>query len=238
MAFPNRFQDDSSLLRVALKRGIIDTSICHQCIPARISVSMSRSKVPVATIQNIDQNTQALRTQVHTFDRTEALDPTLNHIVELARITVPEGNVGHVESIEQYLADSAGRFYATSSEYWGMPYNETVPITDIVWFLRLDNYDGTLADRYAVNALVMANPRGLLPGQAWPDLPEFNGIWFPANHRKGFSGTVPSGKQLRFFAWVPPSASEVYTWRISGRLVARVQSELCSEALKNTRLLQ
>lgn len=238
MPFPNRFQEDSSLFREALSIGIIDTSTCRQSVPAKMMRSSGKSTVPRANIQNIDENSEALRTQIHTFDRTDVFLSTNNHLIELARIVVPEGNVGHINSVEQYMADSDGRFYASASEYWGMPYNETVNINDIIWFFRVDSYDGSWLPQFYATALVMPNPRGLLPGAPWFDLPEFNGLWYPANLRKEFSGTIPSGKQLRFFAYVPPEALTVYSWRLSGRLTARVQSELCKEAQYNTRVLQ
>jgi len=238
MSFPNQFAENTAVLRAALKRGIVDLSMCFQLPASKLMKTASRSTVPRATIQNIDQNSQALRTQIHTFDRTDVLAATHDHVIELARITVPEGNVGHVRCVEQYMADSAGRFYASASNYWGMPYNETVPINELIWLFRLDNFDGSWLPQFYSTALVLGNFRAILPGAPWWDLPEFNGIWYPATHRKGFSGTIPSGKQLRMFVYMPSSSQADYSWRLSGRLTARVQSELCSEARANTRFLQ
>ena len=236
-SFPNQFQENSSLIRSALERGIINTRICFESVPGRMMLTESKSVVPRAHIQNIDQNSQALRTQIHTFDRTGVLDTARDHLIELARITVPQGNVGHVQNIEQYLADVEGSFYASSSQYWGMPYNETVPINDIIWLFRIDNFYGRWVPQFYANGLPLVNFRALLPGNAWWDLPEFNGIWYPANHNKNFVGTIPTGKQLRFFAFVPATAQTQYIWNLSGRLTARIQSELCPEAQINTRIL-
>lgn len=238
MGFPNRFQEDTSLLRHAFSIGIVDQSICSQYVPMRMINAGGKSRVPRASIQNVDQNSQALETQVHTFDRTDLFDSANNHLIELARIVVPEGNVGHTETIEQYMADSEGRFYASAAQYWGIPYNETVPINDIWWFFRVESYYGEWLPQFYAQALAMPNPRGLLPGAPWFDLPEFSGLWYPAHLKKKFCGTIPSGKQLRFFAFVPPESLVQYSWRLSGRLTARVQSELCKEAQLNTRLLQ
>lgn len=238
MAFRNTFEEDTKLLNHAARRGLVNLKVCFESPTFKLLQTLNRSTVPRATIQNIDQNSQALKTQVHTFDRTEVFNAANDHLIELARITVPQGNVGHLECIEQYLADVDGLFYASSSQYWGMPYNETVAINDIVWLFRLDNYYGNWVPRFYQTALVLGNYRALLPGSAWHDLPEFNGLWYPAHHRKGLHGTIPSGMQLRFFAYVPNTALEVYSWRLSGRLTARLQSELCTEAQQNTRVLQ
>lgn len=238
MSFPNQFQENSELLRAAKARGIVNLSLCFHAPPFRLMKVANKSPVPRASIQNIDQNTQALRTKIHTFERTDVLSETDDHLIELARITVPEGNVGHVRCIEQYMADSEGRFYASASNYWGQPYNETVPIDDVVWLFRLSTFDGSWSPQFYQSAAPLVDFRAILPGAPWWDLPEFRGIWYPATHRKGFSGTIPSGMQLRMFAFMPSSSQEFYRWRLSGRLTARVQSELCQEARANTRFLQ
>jgi len=237
MSFRNTFQEDTDVLRNGAARGLVNLRICWQAPNMKLARAISGSTVPRAHIQNLDQNTQALRTQYNTLGRTGALAAGQDHICELARIYVPAGNIAHVEFIEQYLADVNGMFYASSSGFWGMPYNETVNMNGINWHFRLDYYNGQIAPAFNYAGIAIPDYRSLLPGYGWPDLPELNGLWFPAGLRKQFRGTVPAQKQLRMFVYVPAAALTVYSWNVAGRLEARLQSELCIEARANTRLL-
>ena len=235
--YRNTFLEDSAVMRDALKRGIINTHVTWKAPAYVLAAITSKSIVPRAAIKNVDQAPAALRSIVHTFERSATLTAPNNYVLELARVCVPDGQIAHLTGIEQYLAEPNGRLYASSCQFWGMPYNETVPLADIVWFLRLEDYYGLQAPQFLVTAAVLPDPRPILPGMPWPDLPEFSGLWYPAHNKNGFRGTIPSGKALRFLVYVPASALVPYDWRVAGRLTARLQAELSNEACINTRIL-
>jgi hypothetical protein len=232
----NPFLEATQVLERAIAHRVIDVSIPWESQAMRAIRALDTVKELTPPFLNVDQNSQALRPQIHTFGRSPVFDSNQDHLIELARIVVPEMQIGYLENIEQYLADVNGQFYATESQYWGRPYNETVPINDINWLFRLDDFHGLQPPRFTYSAAVIGDYRSVLPGLAWADLPEFDGIWYPATNYTCFRANIAPGKMLRLIAYVPSSSLQVYSWRISGRLIARVQSARCEEALQNTRL--
>ena len=138
----NPFMEATEVLECAIKSRVIDVSIPWESQAMRAIRALDTVKDSLAPYLNIDQNSQALRPQIHTFGRSPLFESNEDHLIELARVVVPEMQIGYLDNIEQYLADVNGQFYATESQYWGRPYNETIPINDINWLFRIEDFHG------------------------------------------------------------------------------------------------
>lgn len=230
----NPFGEDSAFLRTALKGSVATNWLPSygdmNILKAMSSLSAVAPPPHTNEFLNVFGQNAALRTIVHTFDRTPS--DQAESIWELAQIAVPERSVAFLENIEQYVADSAGLFYASESSFWGKPYNETIAELDnIRWFFRVQQFNGTLPARYNV----ASNDESLLPGAPWSELPSFSGIWYPATKQNAISATIAPKTILRMFVSIPAAVN--YDWRIAGRLTARIQSSKCQEAQTNARNL-
>jgi len=239
----NPFVENARVLRRAYEEEVIDSSLSiFRDAPVNMmrwmnSVKSLEPKVPFVSLQ---QNPEALRTQIHTFGRTPAdLDMKgTDHIQELARITVPPDNIGYLTNIEQYIADRDGGMYPSRAQYWGMPYHETVDYDEIVWIFRLESYLSIAPTRFTYTGVApLANYESVLPGRPFSDLPQFNGLWYPATKRNAFCAIIPEGHILRLYAYLPGSDLPIYNWRVACKLTAYLQSSLCDEAHTNSRIL-
>jgi hypothetical protein len=239
----NPFNESSEALRRAIKKDIVDpgTRIFSGAplgMMAWFKTVKPRQKKP--PFINPQQNPQALRPQAHTFGRTPSnLDPEEDFLIELSRVTVPEDSVGYLVNIEQYVASRFGEIYPTNSQYWGSPYNETVGgLNDLRWYLRLrQNEQVTDPNPFLLGNINIPNHQRALPGTPYIDLPVIDGLWYPASKQNAFRSIIPSGYTLSLIVWIPETSMSVYQWVCAGRLTAQVQTELCNEALVNTRTL-
>ena len=224
----------SRVLRDAIQNNVVDVSLnylehttllCMQYLEKNAS-----SKPPFISL---DQNPEALRTQVHTFGRTTIALPAQDNIFELARIVVPENNIGYLENVEQYLADKDGQFYATASTRWGQPYNETVDVNAVRWVFRIQDFTGQQPEQFFHTAVVIPDFINLLPGRPWSEINEIPGLWYPATQYHGIRANIAPANMLRLFVFIPRLTD--YNWRAAATLTARVQSSICKEAHFNTR---
>lgn len=157
----------------------------------------------------------------HYFDRWSHPGDGQAYTVELARFPVPQGSIGIVRKINQWVD---GGF--TVSDHWGNPFTET-DVDDYVWHLRLVPFDGTQAAQY-----VSTSP--VLPGRAYPDLPHWQYLWFlPHAAGSDVNLVIPGGNVLHFF--VRTTALQERD-RLFGRLVGYWQrSEYAVESMYNSR---
>jgi len=174
------------------------------------------------------------RAQEHYFPPTLQPDMTFYWGVELARICVPKGEIGLVQSIEQVLYDDQGDYYPTASAYWGSPYSVNTDVRNVIWYLQLEYFDGIQPARFNLPTAAPIT-RASLPGYPYPELPTIQGLWYAA--QSPLSKTkliVPGNRMLRFFAIVPPTVN--YRWYATGRLRAYTQITYSAEAAANARL--
>jgi len=234
------FERNAAVIRWAVSEEVLDASLepfVYAPTDMMRWIEAHRSKDTKVPFVNVDQNAQSLRSIIHTFGKTPEFDITEDNIIELAQVAIPEGNVGYLTNLEQYVADKDGNYYATAAQNWGNPYNETVLTDQIVWHFQVQKYYGAMPARFDVSAVGIANYQRLLPGRAWSELPSITGLWYPASKENVFCATIPPGHILRLFAYVPSTCLQVYSWRIAGKMHAKIQSALCSEAWLNTRTL-
>lgn len=164
------------------------------------------------------------------------VDQANSSVVELARLAVPVGSVGFLKSIEQFINDSDSDFYPTSSELWGLPFQNEPELEACTWFLRLQPYTGIMPAR--INQTIAApitDFEPYLPGRPFEDLPHFTDIWYPPHCASKMPNIViPGGFVLRFFFTSPPAVK--FRWRVAGRLRGIYQSATCAEARHNARI--
>jgi hypothetical protein len=180
------------------------------------------------------ENPKTLRHRESTMVPMDILQQNWN-IVECARIVVPYRQVGHLTVINQFLSDKISKYYATSSEYWGVPYHGIPEVDDVRWYFRTESYNGLQPNRYLISSGVPVDPLILLPGFAWSELPQVTGLWYPP--KAGGSNTdltIDEGTMLRMFVYSPPTVT--YSWTVAGRMAADIQSSLCREATSRSRL--
>lgn len=165
------------------------------------------------------------------------LDPIATSMAcEVARIIVPQGHIGFLQSIEQVLLDQDGNYYATSNEYWGSPYSVLPDVANSRWYITtqpLDAFDGA---QFNNQALATFDPYRDLPGSPYSEKFEINGLWYPAHAptSKIDNWIIPQQTVLRLFFYTPPTVN--FKWSAAGRLRAVTQSTFSREAAHNARV--
>jgi len=154
--------------------------------------------------------------------------------IEVARFSVPAGQIGYVQHLEQVVNDVDGNYYPTSNEYWGSPHFMLADVNNLRWFLKLDFYNGVQPPRLLMSSAVPI-PASSLPGYPYLDLPILNALWYPAHCNRRIKMVVPGNRILRFFAYSPPTT--VYQWQLGGRLAGYTQTTYQDEAKENARSL-
>ena len=152
--------------------------------------------------------------------------------IELARFAVPEGQIGFLRRIEQVVNDDQGSYFPTNVAYWGSPQFVFPDVDNLRWYFTLSYFNGTLPPRYNLFSAVPI-PAHALPGAPYTDLPEIDGLWYPAHGSHDFKLIVPGGRILRFFMLTPPCVE--YTWQVSGKLSGYTQSTYQLASLRNAR---
>lgn len=179
-------------------------------------------------------NPKTARWQEHTFGPQNMPIAAAWFGVELARIVVPDGDVGLIRTVEQVLYDQNGNYYATGSDYWGTPYPVDPDVANTRWYLNIQNYEGVTPPQYALSSLIFPLDREAFPGAPYPELPTISGIWLPANSPNTRVKLIVPGRSIvRFFFYSPPTVT--WQWRVAGRLQAQTQTAYCREAEANAR---
>ena len=155
--------DESNVLRDAVKDGLIPTQLpVFDKIDLKVFDYAIANFKPQKTPQKDPQFApETQRYQEHHFEPYN-LPGNAIIIVELARIIVPRGEVGYLKSIEQFVEDQNGGFYPTSSEYWGLPYQNDADLLRLKWYLRLSTFEGEQPPR-----LIVSGSTYNLPGWAY-----------------------------------------------------------------------
>ncbi|MDD3380026.1 MAG: hypothetical protein PHD68_02260 [Rugosibacter sp.] len=142
----------------------------------------------------------------HYFENTQGLIAApagvAPWVVELARVVIPESWVGVIKSFEEVAIheDVASPLYFSRSDSWGNPF--VIPSTVTVRFhIRIERCDA--GEPAYINAVAPV-PEILLPGEAHPDWPWTDDLWFPAASAVGqnIHVTVGSGYRMRVIAIV------------------------------------
>lgn len=152
--------------------------------------------------------------------------------VELAQFPVPDGQIGFVRYLEQVVNDVNGSYYPTNVSFWGSPHFVDPDVDNIRWYLTISEYYGTLPQRFEQTSAVPI-PINYLPGHPYTDLPEIDGLWYPAHCRKQLKLIVPGKHVLRFFMMTPPTT--FYRWTVSGKISGNTQSTYQDCAIRNAR---
>lgn len=239
-------QESANVLRFAVDQGIVDNPInliLGDALPNDVLAVPSSIFNDLAADPSLIQNPNQFELFEHPDTRRYQedvagpfanLDTEAWRVFECARFAVPEGKIGIVKSFEQVLYDIEGSIYPTASEYWGAPYAVDLDILNNIWYLTLDEYDGTLDER--VNFTQAGVIRiTQLPGYPYPELSEVNGLWYPAHcgNSNHLNWVVPSGKVLRVF-WATGNTTN-YTWAGTCRLRGFTQSTFSNDAMSNAR---
>lgn len=179
-------------------------------------------------------NPKTARWQAHTFGPQNM--PIMNSWFgcELARIVVPDGDVGLIRSVEQVLYDQDGNYYPTGSDYWGSPYPVDPDVANTEWYLNIQHFEGLTPPQYALSSLIVPLTREAFPGAPYPELATIQGLWLPANSpNTRVKLIVPGASIIRFYFYSPPTVT--WRWRVAGRLQAQTQTAYCKEAEANAR---
>jgi len=237
---PTLADDAATLLDYVVEQGIVDVRITpfnDDVFPFELFVDLPEAYARgVGDSQAYELSTDAKSRRWRESNFEPLTQPNMAQwwAVELARIVVPFGEVGFVESCEQVLYDVDGNYFPTNSVYWGSPFFADSDVDDCRWYLTIDNISHAGDARFNRTS-VAAFDSTVLPGSPYPDKYEIAGIWYPAhnssaNHLKWI---VPHEKVLRFFFFTPPTA--IWQWRAAGRLRAYTQSTFSPEAAANAR---
>ena len=148
-------------------------------------------------------------------------------MVELSRYPVSYGSVGVIKGFEQYLSQDSTVF--TASDNWGNPF----PTVNVRWFFRLSQVHRVGAPW--INVSGASAIIDYLPGTAYEDIVDTNGLWFPAGSSSSANIhlPIPGGQVLRLVAIVTAAGDAV---NIAAKLVGTTSSELNDEAQSMLRM--
>jgi len=159
--------------------------------------------------QNLFQHPATAHYREHSYEPFEIVQgPDIT--VELARFSVPDGASGIVRKLFQWVDGYS------SSVSWGNPWVNDPRVDGLLWSLRLIPFKGSVDSRYI-------STDEFLPGQPYPDLPNFRYLWFlPNASQADINLVVPAGYSLRLYVRAPdPAELKFY---VMGRLVGYWQS--------------
>lgn len=231
-------EESAIAMRNAVKNGVIDTVLYpfgNPFVSALLYRAQKERPLHRQDPQNFEtfENPKSQRWQESVFDPIPQ-GPSF-FAVELARFTVPKGQIGYVRFLDQVLVDSTGSYYPTNQEYWGSPHFVIPDVDNCRWYLTLDYFDGLLPPRFLLTSATIFGSDSL-PGAPYPDLHEVPNMWYPAHApRDNMKLIVPGNRMLRFFFYSPVTVT--YNWLAQGRLAGFTQSTYNQEATENARLL-
>ncbi len=244
--------DDESCetLRSAIRQGIVDPILRLPDIDPRMfrhlenAQALASRQGPKPSQSNPLQNPLSRRYREHTFyppiGQQGVPGAWQSLLCELARIAVPDGEVGYLRRIDQEISDMV--LYKATFDWmalptwllnWGINWFDEAEIDECRWFLRLEQFEGVLPARIVLNNVTPFN-ESMLPGRPYEELPEWRGFWHKSDNPRDFWSIIPGGHLLRFLVWVPPTST--YHWHVHGRLTALTQSAYCQEAEMAERL--
>lgn len=233
--------ESKDVLAYAFEHGIVDSDLVPFDPPSIPPEMFAFAESQRSTYEknphefNLLNHPKSRRFQESSFDVVTQPDVAEYWAVELARIIVPQGSIGFLETLEQVLNDSIGSYYPTNQDYWGSPHFVISDVDNCRWFLTIDYYDGLQPARFEISGATPIDG-ARLPGMPYSELFEINGLWYPAGSQaaNNMRLIVPEQHMLRFFFVTPPTAT--YTWQVRGRLRAYTQTTYCKEAANNARL--
>ncbi len=232
------FNLESDVLRRGLREDVFDSRL-KQFNSANMEALRYLESTRASDPQNphtFDLDTHPKSRRYHESVFPAITDPNVTAYwgVELARITVPKGEVGFLVGLEQVLNDAEGNYYPSNVAYWGSPTFGLDDVDNCRWYLKLDYFDGIVPDRFNLTAVAMDSMA--LPGAPYAELPEIDALWYPAhNGSRKLRLIIPGGMMLRFYFLTPPIT--VYQWQVRGKLRAYTQSTFSREAQANARML-
>lgn len=234
----NLLEESSIAMNNAVKNGVIDTMLDpfgNVFLPALMDWAARENAVNTQDPQNFEtfENPVSQRWQESVFEPL-AQGPAF-FAVELARFTVPKGQIGYVLFLDQILTDSTGSFYPTNQQYWGSPHFVDPDVDNCRWYLTLDYFNGQLPPRFLLTSPTIFGSN-ILPGEPYPDLHEVPNMFYPVHApRDNMKLIVPGNRMLRFFFYSP--STQNYNWLAQGRLAGFTQSTYHAEATRNARIL-
>jgi hypothetical protein len=234
----------NQLLRDAFKDGIIETvlrpfsgyRIPHEMFSWVLSEDAVKKHPQNANQFDLLQHPKSRRYQESRFEAQTHPDIAQYWAVELAQIVVPQGHVGFLMGLEQVLNDADGNYYPSNQEYWGSPQFVLSDVNNCRWYLTLDFYDGSLPVPFNFSSTSAIGP-AVLPGMAYSELSEIDGLWYPAHSpaSQQLKTIIPGARMLRFFFLTPPTTD--FQWQVRGRLRAYTQSTFSKDSQSNARLI-
>lgn len=132
--------------------------------------------------------------------------------VELARFTVPFGQLGMVKRVDTFMFDAT----TDPPTFPPSPWSGLPDFYNVVWLLRLEPFVGTVAPQ-----LIDSPITSELTGWPHPDLPEIRDYWYSpteSNNAVGLSLIVPQAHQLRLYAQIPDTSEGTHRISVIGRL--------------------
>jgi hypothetical protein len=240
------FKDSTNVLRRAIKEGVIDPTMRAIAVKSFGKVSLfqplmsqlheQQKKYRQSTAWLGKQNSWMLpatrRFQQSAFP---PVTPSVSAspapwMVELARFSVPDMNIGFVKSFEQYLSIQHGTEY-TVSDLWGNPFCARPNV--VTWYFRLSPSASMTLEQWVDINGTSATPDNL-PGRPYTDLPFTDDLWYPATSppAQNIHLTVPGGFCLRVFLLAPALVG----LRAACKLAGTIQSELNTEAQQVARV--
>lgn len=231
-------EQSSIAMSNAVKNGVIDTVLHpfgNPFIAALLKRADEEKAIEPQNPQTFEayENPKSQRWQESVFDPI-GQGPSF-FAVELARFTVPKGQVGFVRFLDQILVDSTGSYYPTNREYWGSPHFVDPDVDNCRWYLTLSYFDGTLPPRFLLASPTIFGSDSL-PGEPYPDLHEVPNMFYPVHApRDNMKLIVPGNRMLRFYFYTP--GTQNYSWLAQGRLAGFTQSTYNDEATENARVL-
>lgn len=228
----------SDVLRSAFKAGVIDPVIVLDPITERaMQYAVDNHNAQVHWQKDLWVDARSLRYKESVLNIRTMPNTAEWFVCELAQIAVPSGSIGYLSGITQYLYDYSTNYYPTGSEFWGLPNMQISDVDACRWLLRLEPFYGAMPPRLVMSTTTAIDLQAALPGFPYPDLPQFQDIWYPPHNPQRFNPLlIPGGYVLRYFFYSPPTTT--YQWRVLGKLTASIQSALCKEAEYNTRILK
>lgn len=137
-------------------------------------------------------------------------------VVELARISVQDGQIGICKSLEQVVIHpdlQSPSYYSTISS-WGNPF--VIPTTvGVTWHLRLERCDQ--GEPAWINAS-SPTPAILLPGEPHFDLPQITDLWFPAASPSGQNIHLCIGSRYRLRVIAVVTRTEEFALSVSAKI--------------------
>lgn len=249
----DHFQASSEILRKAVETGLVDWTwgdpehegiISPQTIEYADELFQSTGAHNTGDLENAGVSPKSIHFRTNTRGRQVHPDELAPHRawgVELARFIVPDGYIGIIKGLEQYLATVWGipggtdAFVYSQNSRWGVPgpwhavAPPGIPSSDLgTWHFRLHNLSRTTPIWW--NALGIVQ----LPDLPYTDFPNDEQLWFPAGSAssQNLHLIVPAGRMLRVIYVTPEQNAR---FEVACKLRGFIQSDRTLESAYNAR---